>query len=144
MKPVAAGVGKIEGLSSKAGMLFNEIEGQAGKTSKITIDATSVVNEIKSVLSTQDGKQLFNFTKKTIKRMEDTNRTIPIQTLDDIIKFPISVTKDPQGTSALMYYSQLWKDGKLYNVEVLYDQTSNTIMHFLYTRESLGSLTKLK
>jgi len=69
---------------------------------------------------------------------------IPIQTLDDIIKAPMSVVKDPQRKKALMHYSQMWKNGKLYNVEVLYDKGANTIMHFKYTKKPLGSLPAIK
>jgi hypothetical protein len=76
--------------------------------------------------------------------MADKARAIPIQTMDDIIKAPMSVVKDPQGTSALMHYSQMWKNGKLYNVEVLYDKAANTIMHFKYTQKPLGSLPAIK
>ncbi|WP_158624942.1 hypothetical protein [Gynurincola endophyticus] len=56
----------------------------------------------------------------------------------------MSVVKDPQGTKALMHYSQMWKNGKLYNVEVLYDKGANTIMHFKYTQKPLGSLPAIK
>lgn len=72
--------------------------------------------------------------------MDEAGRMIPIQVLDDIIKAPMSVVKDPQGTNALIHYSQMWKNGKLYNVEVLYDKVANTIMHFKYTQKPLGSL----
>ena len=65
---------------------------------------------------------------------------IPVQILDDIIKYPMFLTKDPGGTSALMHYSQILKNGKLYNVEVLYDKVTNTIMHFEYTRKAIGPL----
>ncbi|MFE7088893.1 RHS repeat domain-containing protein, partial [Sphingobacterium spiritivorum] len=90
------------------------------------------------------GKEVFNFTGKAASRMTDKARAIPIQTMDDIIKAPMSEVKDPQGTSALMHYSQMWKNGKLYNVEVLYDKATNTIMHFKYTQKPLGSLPAIK
>lgn len=76
--------------------------------------------------------------------MADKARAIPIQIMNNIIKAPMSVVKDPQGTSALMHYSQMWKNGKLYNVEILYDKATNTIMHFKYTQKSLGSLPAIK
>lgn len=76
--------------------------------------------------------------------MDDAGRMIPVQTIDDIIKAPLSVVKDPQGTNALMHYSQMWKNGKLYNAEVLYDKATNTIMHFKYTQKPLGSLPAIK
>jgi len=72
--------------------------------------------------------------------MTNVDRMIPVQILDDIIQTPMYITKDPQGTSALMHYSQIFREGKLYNVEVLYDKATNTIMHFEYTRKALGPL----
>ena len=64
--------------------------------------------------------------------------------LDKVIKSPMAVTRDPQGASnAMMYYSQVWKNGKLYNVEVLYDKATNTISHFQYTQKPIGPLTKV-
>lgn len=86
----------------------------------------------------------FNFTKTASVHMDDASRMIPVQTIDDIIKAPLSVAKDPQGTNAIMHYAQMWKNEKLYNVEVLYDRSTNTIMHFKYTQKPLGSLPAIK
>lgn len=64
--------------------------------------------------------------------------------LDNIIKFPTAVLKDPKGASnAIMYYSQIWKNNMLYNAEVLYDTSSNTIMHFRYSRDPMGPLKQI-
>ena len=90
------------------------------------------------------GKELFKFTDTAAKHMDEAGRMIPIQILDNIIKTPMLVVKDPQGTKALIYYSQMWKNGKLYNVEVLYNKGTNTVMHFKYTQKSLGSLSTIK
>jgi hypothetical protein len=86
----------------------------------------------------------FNFTKTAATHMDDPGRMIPVQIIDDIIKAPLSVVKDPQGTNALMHYSQMYKNGKLYNVEVLHDKITNTIMHFKYTKKPLGPLPVIK
>ena len=88
-------------------------------------------------------KELFKFTGKAASRMEEVGCVIPIQILDDIIQAPMYVRNDPQGAKALMHYSQMWKKGKLYNVEVLYDKTTNTIMHFKYTQDATGPLNKI-
>jgi RHS repeat-associated protein len=100
----------------------------------------NLVRMYKIAKAAKGGKVLFNFTKTTAAHMDEAGRMIPVQTLDDIIKAPMSIAKDPQGTSALMHYSQMWKEGKLYNVEVLYDKASNTIMHFKYSRDAMGPL----
>jgi len=86
-------------------------------------------------------KPIFNFTKTAANHMDEAGRTIPVQTLDNVIKTPMAVVKDPKGaTDAMMYYSRMWKNGKLYNVEVLYDKATNTIMHFQYGRNAMGPL----
>ena len=113
-----------------------------------TVKGSKVIESIQDIAKKSQSfiqeKKAFNFTKVTGSRMADINRTMPVQILREIITNPIQAIKDPQGTSALMYYAQLWKNGKLYNAEVLYDSASNTILHFLYSRESLGPLAKVK
>lgn len=84
-------------------------------------------------------KETFNFTRKTNLHMNDPARAVPVQTLKDAIAIGKALP-DPQGTSATMYYTTIYKNGKLYNFEVLYDQTTNTIMHFKYTSEAIGPL----
>lgn len=84
-------------------------------------------------------KKTFNFTRKTNLHMNDPARAVPVQTLKDAIAIGKALP-DPQGTSATMYYTTIYKNGKLYNFEVLYDQTTNTIMHFKYTSEAIGPL----
>lgn len=54
------------------------------------------------------------------------------------------VIKNPRGTTALRYFSQIWKNGKLYNAEVVYDSATNEILHFLYDQRALGPLPKVK
>lgn len=44
----------------------------------------------------------------------------------------------------MMYYSQIIKNGKLYNTEILYEQSTNTILHFKYTQKAIGPLSKTK
>jgi len=102
-------------------------------TSKATTEVATTTVEI----VTKNG---INFTKTAASHMDDVSRMIPVQTLDDIIKTPLKVMKDPQGSNALMHYSQMTKNGKLYNVEVLYEKTTNTIMHFKYTQKQIGPL----
>jgi hypothetical protein len=80
-----------------------------------------------------------NFTDTTAKHMNDSNRAVPVQTLNDAISYS-KAYPDPQGTSAKMYYSTMYRNGNLYNLEVLYDSTTNTIMHFEYTPKAIGPL----
>ncbi len=42
---------------------------------------------------------------------------------------------DPRGSRAVMYYSNMVKNGVSYKLEVLYDRASNSIWHFMYTKQ---------
>jgi hypothetical protein len=42
-----------------------------------------------------------------------------------------------------MYYKQVAIRGKLYNLEVLYEAATNTVKHFMYTRDAIGPLSKI-
>ena len=63
--------------------------------------------------------------------MEDSARHVPIQILIEAIKNG-TATPDPQGTSAIMYTIEMIKNNSTYTLEVLYDATTNTIMHLKY------------
>ncbi len=63
--------------------------------------------------------------------MNNPGRFVPVQTLIQAIKHG-TASADPQGTKAIMYTIEMFKNGKAYNLEVLYDKASNTILHFLY------------
>ena len=63
--------------------------------------------------------------------MNNPGRFVPVQTLIQAIKEG-RARPDPQGTKATMYTIEMFKNGKGYNLEVLYDKASNTILHFLY------------
>lgn len=75
--------------------------------------------------------------------MEESARHVPMQTLQDAIRYGEALP-DPQGSEALMYYTAMYKDGKMYNLEVLYDEVTNTVYHFKYTREAIGNLPAIK
>nr|NGX45477.1 tRNA3(Ser)-specific nuclease WapA [Chlamydiota bacterium] len=89
-------------------------------------------------------RTLLNFTDTAGKHMYEMERRIPIHILDDVIKSPIAVVRDPQkASSAMMHYGRICRNGKLYNAEVLYDKTTNTISHFQYTQKPIGPLKKV-
>ncbi len=71
--------------------------------------------------------------------MDEAGRSVPTQTLQDAIKSGKALP-DPRGSSATMYYTTMTKDGKMYNLEVLYDSTTNTVYHFEYARKAMGNL----
>ncbi len=94
-----------------------------------SISASGVVSTLPGVYKTLD--KGINFTATTVKHMNETGRQVPIQVLIEAIKYG-KASPDPQGTSAMMYYIEMVKNGKTYTLEVLYDKVTNTIMHFLY------------
>ncbi|MBO8176865.1 MAG: hypothetical protein H0Z31_05325 [Bacillus sp. (in: Bacteria)] len=79
-----------------------------------------------------------NFTKTTAKHMDNPDRRVPIQILQQAIKG--KGYKDPRGSNARMYYTIMYRNGKKYNLEVLYDKKTNTILHFEYARKAMGPL----
>jgi hypothetical protein len=63
----------------------------------------------------------------------------------EFIEHPMAVIPDPRKmTKANMYYSQTSRNGKLYNIEILYDSIENKISHFMYDSDALGPLEKIR
>ena len=106
------------------------------KTPAQAFRATSTAGKANSV----DGD--LNFAYKAAQHMEEDGRRLPVQILRDAIEVGVA-TPDPRGTSATMYYTTMIRNGKKYNLEVLYDKASNTIFHFKYTPKSVGPLPEI-
>ena len=103
-----------------------------------------IADQFNSLTKAPSKKALLNFTGTAGQHMFEVERKVPIHILDSIIKSPMAAMKDPQGVSnAMMYYSQLWKNGKLYNIEVLYEKYTNTVFHFQYTQKPIGPLKRI-
>ena len=136
------------GMSSRtAGLVDSGISlaGSMGGAGALRAGQVAAFPNFSLSIASSNEKELFNFTRATAKHMNDKVRRIPIQILDDIVKAPAAVTNDPREFSnAVMHYSQMWKNEKLYNVEVLYDKTSNTILHFKYSPDPMGPLKEIK
>ena len=89
--------------------------------------------------------QIFHFTDTTLKHMHEPGRWVPTSLMKEVIEHPLAVVPDPRNAiQAKMYYSQISKNGKLYNIEVLYDPIENEISHFKYTDDALGPLDKIR
>ena len=80
-----------------------------------------------------------NFSNKALEHMGESARQVPVQTLQDAIRHGQAMP-DPRGSNATMYYTTIYKNGKMYNLEVLYDETTNTVYHFEYARKAMGNL----
>ena len=89
--------------------------------------------------------QMFNFSKAALDHMHEPGRWVPMHLMKEVIEHPISVIPDPRKmTKANMYYSQISRNGKLYNIEILYDSIENKISHFMYDSDALGPLEKIR
>ena len=49
-----------------------------------------------------------------------------------------------RGSRATMYYTTMYKNGKMYNLEVLYDEVTDTVYHFEYARKAMGNLPAIQ
>ena len=115
--------GKIRGLKTGTGTLTQVVEEE---------------NAIKSgrISNLDDG---LNFSNRALEHMGEGGRQVPIQTLQDAIRYGEAMP-DTRGSNATMYYTTMYKNGKMYNLEVLYDEISNTVYHFEYARKAMGNL----
>ncbi len=75
--------------------------------------------------------ELFNFSKAAAKHMDNPGRAVPVQILREAIKNTKGMP-DPRGSGALMYTTPMIKNGKEYNLEVLFHAETNSIWHFMY------------
>ena len=80
-----------------------------------------------------------NFSNKALEHMGESGCQVPVQTLQDAIRYGEAMP-DPSGSSATMYYTTMYKNGKMYNLEVLYDEVTNMVYHFEYARKAMGNL----
>ena len=80
-----------------------------------------------------------NFTNATLRHMHDPARHVPHHILRETIRFG-HVMPDPRGSTAQMFFATITKNGRLYNLEVLYHRATNTIWHFEYSRDAIGHL----
>ncbi len=85
-----------------------------------------------SPVAAKGGKELFNFSTKAAEHMANPGRAVPVQILKQAIKGSKGLA-DPRGSRALMHTTEMFKNGKAYNLEVLYDKATNSIWHFKYS-----------
>jgi hypothetical protein len=83
-----------------------------------------------------------NFSAKVKERMDNPARYVPQEIIKDVIRGGVSAA-DLQGSRAVMYFARLWKNGRQYNIEVLYDHHTNTVWHVKYTQKAIGPLTTI-
>ena len=83
------------------------------------------------------------FSGTTKKHMDNPKRAVPVEILKDAIAYG-SPAHDPDGSNATMYYTTMYRNGKKYNLEVLYDSETGMILHFQYTPKAIGNLPKIE
>ena len=111
--------------------LQKEVEERNKNTSK-----ENNYNKSSDYSSLDDG---LNFSATPAGHMNEKERYVPVSLLQDAIKYG-QKGADPQGSSIPMYYTVIFKNGKMYNLEVLYDEITNTVYHFKYTDKAIGPL----
>ena len=143
--------GQFIGLGIPAAVLANMVIALSGKTFahtsastlrdyKIPIpypDSAKIVSEVSDALLDD-----VRFAYKPMAHMGKSVRYVPVQILQHAIRTGQS-QPDPRGSSGLMYYSIMERNGVQYNLEVLYDRASNMILHYKYTQNPLGPLPKI-
>ena len=129
---VTEGAGNVAEDVGKAG---KGLEGAAKGAESAAEDAGKVV-ESGRISNLDDG---LNFSNRELEHMGESGRQVPIQTLQDAIRYGEAMP-DPRGSNTTMYYTTMYKNGKMYNLEVLYDEISNTVYHFEYARKAMGNL----
>ncbi len=82
------------------------------------------------------------FSTIAAERMENPNRYVPVQILQDVVRTTQGIP-DPRGSDALMHYTTIFKNGGMYNFEILNHHATNKIYHFLYSREEMGHLPRI-
>lgn len=88
--------------------------------------------------------KMFNFTDTALNHMQTPSRWVPMHLMKEVIEHPTAVLPDPRNSiNANMYYSQISRNGKLYNIEILYDPAENRVLHFKYDPGPLGPLHKV-
>ena len=100
---------------------------------------------IEKIKTHTNSKVSYKFSATASAHMSEKSRQVPITILDEVIKNPKAIQSDPQQTMGkYMYYSTMYKNQQLYNVEVLYSPSKNKIYHFLYNKKAMGPLPAIK
>lgn len=142
---LSKGITKVVDSVADAGKVGSVVLNNADDLSKASLQAASKsmigsADDVGKVASKMDD---LHFAAEAAKHMDETGRFVPMQSLKEAIMTGVTAP-DPQGSRAVMYYTTMTRNGKLYNLEVLYDEMTNTIYHFKYTDTALGPLKATK
>lgn len=98
---------------------------------KLSKNNISSLFRFQRTISSSISQSVPKLTSKVVKHMENPHRYVPMRILQEAIKYGKAVPA-PRGSRATMYYIEMYKNNKIYTLEVLYDKQTNTIWHFLY------------
>ncbi|WP_256002771.1 hypothetical protein [Pedobacter deserti] len=98
--------------------------GQAGRR-------TEFMAGLAENIAAKTGAEIFNFGATAARHMANPGRAVPVQILKEAIEGAPGLA-DPRGSRALMHTIEMFKNNVPYNLEVLYDKTTNDIWHFKY------------
>ncbi|MHC1749588.1 MAG: pre-toxin TG domain-containing protein [Cellulosilyticaceae bacterium] len=115
----------------------------AGKNDAVKETSGKVVTGVSNATKYSIIDEGLNFSGKALEHMGESARQVPVQTLQNAIRYGEELP-DPRGSSATMYYITMNINEKLYNLEVLYDKATNTVYHFEYARKAMGNLPAIK
>ncbi len=89
------------------------------------------VGKFGGLVGKASGTKLFNFNSTAAEHMANPNRAVPMQILEQAL-MSLKGIPEPRGSRALLYTSEMWKNGEMYNLEILYYQVTNSIWYFKY------------
>lgn len=100
----------------------------------VSYGATNAIATTLPSAGTATGGSALQFTDTTLKRQLDPNRRVPHSMLEAAIQYGKS-GPDPQGVAgAVRYEIEMYRNSTAYTLEVVYQPSTNTVLHFLYHR----------
>lgn len=119
------------GKSDTSYLCPNDYQGDPGECQLVSLSQDPTFIALSSFTGEGETEESVNFSIKALERMWNPDRFVPVQTLMDCIKYG-APEADPQGSRAILYSIEMFKNNEAYQLEVLYDQATNTIWHFVY------------
>lgn len=101
-----------------------------------------IVKAVMKQITKSVAKSGLKFAATPLKHMKSSSRFVPAQLLKQVTKG--KAYKDPRGSKGKAFYAVMKKNGKSYNLQVVYHKNTNTIYHFHYSRSAMGPLKKIK
>lgn len=142
--PVSGDISSLYSVVTGQTLFTGEQCSWAGRVLAWASSALIIAPEFKGIGTwVKSSTEVVKFSEKALSHIKNPDRYIPTSIMDTIIKSTKWVP-DPRWTSATMHYGEMSKNGKTYNVEVLYNKAMNMIQHFKYTEKPIWNLASKK